>query len=180
MEKVGTLGNDCVGAFGAVNVCARKDNGEMRAVKRVKKIEGEYDLDLKDFVQETNMLRKIPHPNIVQIYEMFEDEVQFYIVTELFEGTDLFSRIEKLKRFSEKNAAHIMEEVLMAINHCHAKKICHRDLKPENILINDEDVIKVIDFGTAGLVDPTKGITGLKGTSYYVAPEVLDEAKSYN
>jgi len=118
-------------------VCERKDNGEKRAVKRIKKIEGEYDLDLQDFVQETNMLRTIPHPNIVQIYEMFEDEVQFYIVTELFEGGDLFSRIEKMKRFSEKDAAHIMEEVLMAINHCHSKKICHRDLKPENILIND-------------------------------------------
>ena len=126
------------------------------------------------------MLRTIPHPNIVQIYEMFEDEVQFYIVTELFEGGDLFSRIEKMKRFSEKDASHIMEEVLMAINHCHAKKICHRDLKPENILINDQDVIKVIDFGTAGLVDPKNGISGLKGTSYYVAPEVLDESKTYN
>jgi calcium-dependent protein kinase len=56
-------------------VCERKDNGEKRAVKRIKKIEGEYDLDLQDFVQETNMLRTIPHPNIVQIYEMFEDEV---------------------------------------------------------------------------------------------------------
>ena len=136
--KVGaTLVSKFIGAFGAVNVCARKDNGEKRAVKRIKKIEGEYDLDLQDFVQETNMLRTIPHPNIVQIYEMFEDEVQFYIVTELFEGGDLFSRIEKMKRFSEKDASHIMEEVLMAINHCHAKKICHRDLKPENILINN-------------------------------------------
>jgi len=180
LVKVSSLVNDCVGAFGAVNVCERKDNKEKRAVKRIKKIEGEYDLDLKDFAQETDMLRTIPHPNIVQIYEMFEDEVQFYIVTELFEGGDLFSRIEKMKRFSEKDAAHIMEEVVMAINHCHSKKICHRDLKPENILINDQDVIKVIDFGTAGLVDPKNGISGLKGTSYYVAPEVLDEAKSYN
>ena len=75
-------------------------------------------------------------------------------MTELCEGGDLFTRIEKLKRFTEKLAAHIMEEVLMAINHCHAKNICHRDLKPENILIDDNDVIKVIDFGTAGLVDP--------------------------
>jgi len=94
-------------------------------------------MDLQDFISETNMLRSIPHPNIVQIYEMFEDEKQFYIVTELCEGGDLFTRIETKKLFSEKFAAHVIEEVLMAINHCHVKNICHRDLKPENILIND-------------------------------------------
>ena len=70
---------------------------------------------------------------------MFEDKAQFYIVTELFEGGDLFSRIEKAKRFNENLAAKIMEEVLIAINHCHVKKICHRDLKPENILVNDQN-----------------------------------------
>ena len=68
----------------------------------------------------------------------------------------------------------------MAINHCHSKNICHRDLKPENILIDQQNVVKVIDFGTAGLVDPNSGISGLRGTSYYVAPEVLDENKAYN
>jgi calcium-dependent protein kinase len=69
---------------------------------------------------------------------------------------------------------------MMAINHCHAKNICHRDLKPENILIDENNVIKLIDFGTAGRVDPKLGISGLRGTSYYLAPEVLDESKSYN
>ena len=68
----------------------------------------------------------------------------------------------------------------MAINHCHSKKICHRDLKPENILIDDTNVVKVSDFGTAGLVDPKLGISGLNGTSYYLAPEVLDETKAYD
>ena len=54
-----------LGAFGNVFICTRKDNGEKRAVKMIKKIVGEYDWDLKDFIQETNMLRSIPHPNIV-------------------------------------------------------------------------------------------------------------------
>jgi len=90
------------GAYGEVYTCIRKDNGDKRAIKRIRKIDGEYELDLKDFIQETNMLRSIPHPNIVQIFEMFEDEHFFYIVTELCEGGDLFGRLEKLKRFSEK------------------------------------------------------------------------------
>jgi hypothetical protein len=54
-----------IGAFGAVNICIRKDNGEKRAVKRIRKIEGEYELDLEDFITETNTLKSIPHPNIV-------------------------------------------------------------------------------------------------------------------
>jgi serine/threonine protein kinase len=82
------------------------------------------------------MLRSIPHPNIVQIYEMFEDNANYYIITELCDGGDLFSRIEKLGYFTEKDAAYFLEEILMAINHCHSKKICHRDLKPENVLID--------------------------------------------
>lgn len=126
------------------------------------------------------MLRAIPHPNVVQIYEMFEDQANFYIITELCEGGDLFSRVEKLRYFSEKDAAHVLEEVLMAVNHCHSKKICHRDLKPENILIDEQNRVKIIDFGTAGRVDPKKGIIGLKGTSYYVAPEVIDEKYAYD
>ena len=101
-EKVSINHSKHIGAFGNVSECIRKDNGEKRAVKKIKKIEGEYDLDLQDFIQETNMLRTIPHPNIVQIYEMFEDDVYFYIVTELCEGGDLFSRIEELKQFTEK------------------------------------------------------------------------------
>ena len=93
------------GAFGSVHVCIFKENGEKRAVKIIKKVVGEYDLDLQDFIQETSMLRSIPHPNVIQIYEMFEDDAQFYIVTELCEGGDLFSRIEKMKHLSEELAA---------------------------------------------------------------------------
>ena len=68
-----------------------------------------------------------------------------------------------------------MEEVLIAINHCHNQNICHRDLKPENILVTKDNRIKVIDFGAAGRVDPQTGMKGMVGTSYYVAPEVIDE-----
>ncbi len=67
----------------------------------------------------------------------------------------------------------------MAINTCHKKNVCHRDLKPENILFDREGMIKLIDFGTAKKVDPEKGIKGVKGTPYYVAPEIIEQT-NYN
>lgn len=67
----------------------------------------------------------------------------------------------------------------MAINTCHKNSICHRDLKPENILFDSEGKIKVIDFGTAKKIDPEAGIKGLKGTPYYVAPEIIQQV-NYN
>ena len=89
------------------------------------------------------------HPNILKLYEVYQDDARFYVVTELCEGGELFDEIIKRNHFSEKDAAEIMLQVLKAINYCHANDICHRDLKPENILIESEGLIKVIDFGTA-------------------------------
>jgi serine/threonine protein kinase len=73
------------------------------------------------------------------------------LITELCKGGDLYEEISRRgsRLFSEKDAAHIMKECLLAINHCHSEKICHRDLKPENILLDTDNRVKLIDFGTA-------------------------------
>lgn len=144
---------------------------------------GKTDEDLQAFLKETDILRDISHPNIIRIFDMYEDETSYYMVTELCMGGDLFSKIEQQidmqKSFSEKQAAYIIEQILMAINMCHKNNICHRDLKPENILFDNEGRIKVIDFGTAKKVDPEDGMKGVKGTPYYVAPEIISQMK-YN
>lgn len=138
---------------------------------------------MQGFLKETEILREISHPNIIRIVDMFEDETSFYMVTELCLGGDLFSKIEEMldkhKAFSEKQCAFIIEQILMAINTCHKNSICHRDLKPENILFDSEGKIKVIDFGTAKKIDPEAGIKGVKGTPYYVAPEIIQQV-NYN
>lgn len=89
------------------------------------------------------------HPNIVKLYEVFQDEARYYVVTELCRGGELFDEIIKRQRFSEMDAAKIIYQVLSACSYCHANKICHRDFKPENILLENEDLVKVVDFGTA-------------------------------
>lgn len=92
-------------------------------------------------------------------------------------GGELFDEIIKRGRFSEKDAAHVMKQVLSAVSYCHAQNIVHRDLKPENILIEDTSktdlFVQVIDFGASQIFDPEQKMTERFGTIYYISPEVL-------
>ena len=84
-------------------------------------------------------------------------------------------------KFSERDAAVLMKQVLSCINYCHKSNIVHRDLKPENILLEQNkeyDQIKIIDFGTSLVYDPNRNLDEKLGTPYYIAPEVLN--KNYN
>jgi calcium-dependent protein kinase len=121
------------------------------------------------------------HPNIIKIFEFFQDKKHFHIVTELCEGGELFDYIMEQGQITEKIASEIMKQVLSAMVFCHEMNIVHRDLKPENLLLEFKPsskqpiVIKVIDFGTSSLYSPNKKLTAKFGTPYYVAPEVLRE-----
>jgi len=79
------------------------------------------------------------HPNIIKVYEVFQDKDYLYIVTELCLGGELFDRIVELKHFGEKEAADVMYQVLNAINYLHKNKVVHRDLKPENLLLESKN-----------------------------------------
>merc|ERR1719230_1365194 len=115
---------------------------------------------------EINNLKDLDHPNILKMYEFFEDEKRYEIVSR--------------GKFTENDAAMLMKQVLSCINYCHKNHIVHRDLKPENILLEQNkefDQIKIIDFGTSLVFDEKKKLDEKLGTPYYIAPEVL--AKNY-
>ena len=115
------------------------------------------------------------------MYEFFEDEKRYYLVTEICKGGELFDEVCKRGKFSESDAAVLIKQVLSCVNYCHKSNIVHRDLKPENILLEQNkeyDQIKIIDFGTSLVYDPSKQLDEKLGTPYYIAPEVLN--KSYN
>lgn len=78
------------------------------------------------------------HPNILKLYEWFEDEIHIYLVTEICTGGELFDVIIERKHFNEDDAAFIMKQLLSAITYCHSNKVAHRDLKPENILFDSK------------------------------------------
>lgn len=87
---------------------------------------------------EIKVLRSIDHPNILKIFEFFEDDSKVYIVTEICGGGEIFDEIIARGRFSERDAAIVIKHLLNVLIYCHENKIVHRDLKPENILLESD------------------------------------------
>jgi calcium-dependent protein kinase len=133
--------------------------------------------DVAMLESEINILKELDHPNIVRFYETYIDYKYIHIVMQHCTGGELFDRIVKLEKFSEKDAATLMKKILSAVQHLHEHNICHRDLKPENFLFknNKENAeIKIIDFGLSKKFSKLEtDMTTIVGTPFYVAPEVL-------
>jgi calcium-dependent protein kinase len=122
------------GAFGEVRLCTHRDTKEKRAVKVLKK-ENMDKNEQQTMLNEINTLRSLDHPNIVKIFEYFEDEKRFYIVTEHIQGGELFDEIIAKGKFNERDAAVLLKQLLSCVSYCHSHSIVHRDLKPENVLL---------------------------------------------
>ena len=160
------------GSFGQVRLAIHKATKQTRAVKILPKSK----VDLKLLINEVNILSKLSHPNIMQIYEIFDDNTNIYIVSEYCKGGELFEIISNKGSFSEKDACIIMKQLMSAICYSHQNNIVHRDLKPENILMDSDAsdlTIKIIDWGCAQTIKTTKQSKQADGTAYYIAPEVL-------
>ena len=142
------------GSFGEVRKCKKLGTYEERAVKIIKKDKMSETQKVR-LKYEVDILKNLNHPNIVRLYEVFEDNKTIHLVTELCDGRELFEEIQSRKNFSELEAAIVTKQILQAISYCHDQKVAHRDLKPENILIDakQKGIIKLIDFGTSHSFD---------------------------
>ena len=167
------------GAFGKVYLVEHRTSNVRRAVKELDKSKAEKNSHSK-FIAEVEILSKLDHPNILKLSELYEDSIRYYVVSELLTGGELFDYVIKLGHLSEVTAAKIMKQILSAVTYCHQNGIVHRDLKPENLLLESppkegkEIIIKMIDFGTSSLFNPTTRLHKRIGTPYYIAPEVLN------
>lgn len=174
----GKLGD---GAFGSVRKITHRVSGEVRAVKTIHKKSLRTPEEQATFFNEVSVLRALDHPNILKLYEFYQDDKNYYLITEFCAGGELYDRIINAGSFSEAVAANIMRQILSCVMFCHSKGVVHRDLKPENFLFESPAAnapIKVIDFGTAQFFTPGQVLTAKFGTPYYIAPEVL--RKHYN
>ena len=162
------------GAFSEVRLADSKDKpGLMFAVKIIDKkaLKGKED----SLENEIKVLRRLKHPNIVQLLETFEDKHKVYLVMELVTGGELFDRIVEKGSYTEKDASGLIRQVLEAVDYMHVQGVVHRDLKPENLLYyspDEDSKIMISDFGLSKMEDSGIMATAC-GTPGYVAPEVL-------
>ena len=124
---------------------------------------------------EINLLRKIRHPNVLQLYEIFESENNIHLILEHLNGKELFDQIKERGYYSEKDAAKILRCILNALVVLHSNNIVHRDLKPENLIFRDENLnsLVIIDFGLSTTCRDGPQFTRC-GSPGYVAPEILN------
>jgi len=128
-------------------------------------------------VNEIKALRKVNHPNIVKLHEIYENGEEICLVMEHVSGERLFDVLVKNRGLSEFETAIIMKQLFSVLSHLQYKDLIHRDFKPENILFTKKDQeglrIKLIDFGLATVHSKRDGVKK-GGTAGYVAPEILN------
>ena len=169
-EKLGS------GKFGLIKLGINKKTNKKVAIKIMSKSNMAND-DLELVRTEIEILKICQHPNIIQLYDVFENINYFYIIMEYCSGGDLFSYLEKRNfRLPENQACKFMHKMCAAIYYIHQYGIAHRDLKPENVLMTSKDEnadLRILDFGLSKIIGPDEKCTEPYGTLSYVAPEVL-------
>ncbi len=126
---------------------------------------------------EIKILRRVNHPNIVKLYEVYEFGEEICLVMEYVDGEKLFNYIINNRKLSEEETSVITKQLFFSLHHLQIHDIIHRDIKPENVLIvkgpDDQPIVKLIDFGLSTF-NRRRDIIKKCGTAGYVAPEVLN------
>ena len=167
------------GAFGKVNLGLNTLTGRIVAVKSFNKNNSELTGEnMKKIKYETDLMKKLNHPNITKILEMFEDEKYFLIIMEYINGGNLFSFVKKRRKLSEKTAKFLFRQIILGIKYIHEQNIVHRDIKLENLLIDLNNNVKICDFGIGRKITSKKQLLHDQcGTLMYMAPEILLSTK---
>ncbi|KAI3649192.1 hypothetical protein MP228_007046 [Amoeboaphelidium protococcarum] len=172
------------GKFGKVLLCQKKSNGQIYAIKVVKKSGIRDSREILNNKTENQILRAIRHPFIVGLHYAFQTDTRLYLVLEYVNGGELFFHISNFGRFSEERVKFYTAELSLALQSLHGKGILYRDLKLENILLDRDGHVKLTDFGLSKVnsdgVDSADGGGGdddddsiIAGTFEYLAPEII-------
>ena len=179
MVKIGMMVSDRyeilekIGMGGMSDVYKAKDHklNRLVAVKVLKQEFSENATFVSKFHVEAQAAAGLMHPNIVNVYDVGEEDGNHYIVMELVEGITLKKYIEKKARLSVKEAISIAIQVSMGIEAAHNNHIIHRDIKPQNIIISKEGKVKVTDFGIAKAATSNTITSNVMGSVHYTSPE---------
>ena len=144
------------------------------AVKILEKEKIKDEIDIERILREIEILKKVIHPNICQLYETYSTVHNFYIMMEHITGGDLFDYITNNNYLSENKSCKLFRQLISVIEYLNELGISHRDIKPENILLDDEqENLKLIDFGLSNYFSESKLLKSSCGSPCYASPEML-------
>ncbi|KZC08564.1 PREDICTED: cyclin-dependent kinase 2-like [Dufourea novaeangliae] len=174
IEKIGE------GTYGVVYKAKDKLTGKLVALKKIR-LETESEGVPSTAIREISLLRKLTHPNIVQLFDVVDGDKHLYLVFEFLQQ-DLKKLLDFVKGgLDQALVKSYLFQLLKAISFCHLRCILHRDLKPQNLLIDREGHIKLADFGLARTFGvPVRTYTHEIITLWYRAPEILLGTKLYS
>jgi len=172
------------GAFSVVKRAVHRKTNEEVAIKFIDKKYVEKQ-DLIFVAREIDILKKVNHPNVLKLIEVFELDDSIALVMELVRGGELFYKIVEKGNYSEKDAASIMLQLIDAVAYLHDQGIAHRDLKPENLFCEESTKyspfrVVIGDFGLSKDFDGGNNLETAVGTPDYVAPEIITAEEQYN
>ena len=162
-----------VGSGGMADVYKAKDHKLNRFVA-MKVMKPEFSSDtnfISKFQREAQAAAGLAHPNVVNVFDVGEDQGVNYIVMELVEGITLKEYISKKGKLTVKEATSIAIQVAMGLEAAHNRNIVHRDIKPQNIIISTDGKVKVTDFGIARAASSNTISTNAMGSVHYSSPE---------
>ncbi|XP_034196096.1 death-associated protein kinase 1 isoform X3 [Osmia lignaria lignaria] len=161
------------GQFAIVRKCMEIKTGELYAAKIMRKRRVARGVAAADIAREAGLLARLRHPNIVSLHKVVDTGTTVVLLLELISGGELFHWVPS----GELEAAHVVRQVLMALNHLHSHQVAHLDIKPENILLSTPPPmpsIKLIDLGLSHRLIPGSEHRALFGTPEFVAPEIVN------
>jgi serine/threonine protein kinase len=171
------------GQYGVVYIGEDLTTGEVRAIKRIKKVRLAHDSSFKNQMREIEIMRLLNHENIVRLYDYTSTSKHLYLVMEFCSGKDLTHQ----RSVGEQTTLHYLRQLVAGLNILKLNRIAHRDLKPANILLSDKTPqakLKIGDFGVARTLNEESLAKTYVGTPFYMAPEVLalreDDSLRYN
>ncbi|KAI5067102.1 hypothetical protein GOP47_0017630 [Adiantum capillus-veneris] len=165
------------GEFGITYLCTDRETQEKLACKSISKRKLKTRVDIEDVRREVVIMHHLPpHPHLIGLKSVYEDENAVHLVMELCEGGELFDRIVARGHYHERAAANVTRTIIEVVQACHVNGVMHRDLKPENFLFlnkKENSPLKAIDFGLSIFFKPGDTFDEIVGSPYYMAPEVL-------
>ena len=160
------------GGFGKVWKVRLKKNNELFALKEMSKAKVIDRRSEISIMSERNLLSKLHHSFIVNMYFAFQDFYNLYLVMDLLTGGDLRFHIAHKKIFTEDQTKFFIANMLLALDYIHSQNIIHRDIKPENLVLEKNGYLRITDFGVAKINEKDNS-SETSGTPGYMAPEVI-------